>query len=164
MPKVDLIEAGQWGANMANAHTMCMINEDYLIVRGTIKEDDSVKVINRIFQIATGTVLRDLNSQCNHQGFISNLCKHPIDEDCVLEACFQCSTVTSYNIKRNAMKIVLNDNKIKAICNGPSNTLLALDETSFTKQLLLLEWQKENDELKVIKTVKTNITEVNRIC
>ena len=50
---------------------------------------------------------------------------------------------------------------IRAICTGPAGFILGVDNQGHIMQL---RWKKNSDELELVHSIETNITNINYMC
>ena len=105
----------------------------------------------------TGNVVKEITSKCPelHEHFLyRQVTEHPTDSNYIIESCPLCRTIRSYNVHSGDEKIIFDTCKPVTMCAGPDQTLLVLDDK---KQLLQLQWNKENTQLELIDSVKTDV-------
>ena len=106
--------------------------ENQLLMYG---ETDS-KMHILAFNPSTGAFIDDIKSLCDHcYCCTSNICRNPMDDDCVQETCARCRKIRSYNINTDEIRTVFNRKRIEALCLGPDNTVLGVEENGFMYQL-----------------------------
>ena len=93
----------------------------------------------RVFDFKSRSVIKDIKSRCGHRSLAINLCEHPSDDNCILEACSTCEKIQSYDFVTGGGGSVYTGS-FATICKGPSDTILCVDGHCF--RLLKL---KENN-------------------
>ena len=135
---------------------MCIIN-DHVFLRGWEDAKHCIRVFNR----TDPSLTRDIESPCKHFSFNHSICEHPVDTNSVLETCHECRQIRSYDIKTGEARGIYSDGKVSTTCLGPPGSLLRVDNTG---RLLRLNWDDERQNLKVVHSVQTNITDARQIC
>ena len=128
-----------------------MINDnDELVVyiRIAVAGTFYIRVLNR----PTGALIREIRPQCQHDCFHC-LIRHPADLNCVLESCWDCRVIRSYNLKTGKCNVVLFQFCTYRTCDGPGGTILSF---GFNK-LSQLQWNEQEQKLQVVKTWSTSM-------
>ena len=93
----------------------------------------------RLCNIKDGTKFRaSIFARCYHT---CSLCKHPSDEDCILECCSQCVRITSYSTLSRKVEAVCDNIGISTICTGQSGIIYGFDSS---KGIVQLKWLISN--------------------
>ena len=134
------------------------LHESRLLVYGEI----NWKMHIRIFDQKNGSFIKDIKSHCDHcYCCTSNICRHPVENHCILETCARCRQIRSYNINTGEVHPVFTKKSIDVLCQGPSNTVIGIEKNGYMYQL---EWQHEKRELIIIKILQANVRDLARIC
>ena len=112
--------------------SMDVTSSDQLLVRVKIGTKYCIRVIHRL----TGNQINEIASKCDHYKVCVN--KHPRDEDIVLENCFSCGEIHTYNVHTAKSISVHKGPEIRIMCCGPAGSLLAVDKK--LNGLLKLDW------------------------
>ena len=111
--------------------------------------------------VITPSQTRDIKSNCTHFSFNHSICEHPTDSDSVLETCHECRQIRSIDITTGEGRSIYSDGKVSTTCLGPPGSLLRVDNTG---QLLCLKFKNQSQNLEVVHSTKTGITDVRQMC
>ena len=104
-----------------------------------------IRVLNR----QSGEMIQEVQSQCNHTLSYPQIHRHPVDPGCVLECCFNCEVIRSYNLNTGNCRVVFSKFCVFRICDGSGDTILC---DAGLRGILQLEWNKQENKFHVVNT------------
>ena len=137
--------------------TMSVNSRDQLVIRGQSYGSDEQFICTMARR--AGNKAAEIKSECHHR--FCPIIEHLVDPDFILEACFECGEIRSYNINTAESKTVYSGCKPRRICKGPEGSVFVIDKTD---GLLQLEWRKEKEELDLVHRIQTGMKNAWGIC
>ena len=145
-----------WNTGFYNVEG-CLNGEDKFLIRvGNTSEDKkNIKVLER----RTGQTIFKFTSACRH--FHCVIIEHPGDPKFMLEACWECGEIRSYNINTGACIITYIACKPRNICKGQGSCSYLSSEEG---QILKLQSTKEKGEIELVSRIHTHETSTHKLC
>ena len=132
---------------MTAPYSMCITNSNRIVLRGRMNEQPYIVEKD----IQTGNTSKTITPWCHHN-HSCNILSHPKEPSCIIEACWWCDVVRSYNLNHHGNTI---ENfmgiKPENICSGPQSTVLVMDINGLLSQL---SWSNGGKHFNVIHTLE----------
>ena len=126
-----------------------MNSRGQVLLRGQRTVSKDANQFIRALARGTATVTANVISKCEHT--LCPIIDHPVDPDVILEGCFECGVIRSYNMNIAAgSKIVHKECEPLRMCKGPEGSVFVIDEQG---ELLQLKWKEEKEELKLVHRI-----------
>ena len=127
---------------MTVAISMFVNSMNQIVVCGIADRKRILRVMDH-----SGELVKDVASLCEHN-FSSFIAGHPVNPNCILEACNRCKVIHMYNIDTGKGQMVYSDCKPIAMCHGPDDSMLVWDTDG---KVLQLQWNSHEKQFKLIK-------------
>ena len=135
---------------------MMLTNNDQLVVR--IRKDDTEFI--RVFNLHTEDLVQEIQPQCQHGQLFVCIAKHPTDINCMLESCWECKVIRSYNLNTGKCKVVFSDFWVFSMCEGPGDTMFTYEFYHLSQ----LQWNTQKEKLQLVETWQQNTAILNDMC
>ena len=127
-----------WTFQFSEWSPMDVTGSNQLLIRVKERRKYWIRVLDR----QTGDLINRIPSMCNHDRV--RVIKHSRHVDCMLENCFTCGEIRSYNINMTEILRVHKGPENIIMCCGPTGSLLVVDKK--LSGLFKLDW---SDDLSV---------------
>ena len=102
IPDVKLHQMNKWNTNMDWTYAMCVNSRNQVCVQG---RDRDIGFYIRWVDRNKGRLIKETKCQCEHDNMlIGCICEHPVDPDVIIETCWKCSKIRSYNMNTGESK------------------------------------------------------------
>ena len=136
---------------------MCLNKINQSFIRGWNGGAFCIKSYDR----KNSRVINEIKCHCDHGLVSSCICEHPVDPDVVLETCWECGKIRSYNMNTGKSADIYTESAVTAICTGPAGSILGVGEQGRITKFRL----KNNcEELELVHSVETNIRAARYMC
>ena len=116
----------------------------------------------RWFDKNNGILIREIKCQCAHNNwYIGCIFEHPVDPGVIIETCYECSKIRSYNMSTGESSDINTGTAVRAICTSPASSILGADVIG---HILQFKWKDGGEELELVHSVETNITNIRCMC
>ena len=137
---------------------MCMNSRNQLYIHGEV-ENKGFHI--RWFDRNNGCLIKEIKCQCYHTVFTGSICEHPLDPNVILETCYECQKIRSYDMNTGRSADIYTGAGVWAICTGPAGTILGADVVG---HILQFRWKDDGEDLELVQSVKTSIADVQYMC
>ena len=157
IPDVQFHLTNTWKTNMFWTNAMCVNSQNRLCVQG-YTGDKGYYI--RWFDRNNGSLIKEIKCRCKHDN-TGCICEHPVDPDVTIETCHECSKIRSYNMNKGESADIYTRAAVSVICTAPAGFILGAGRKG---RIMQFRWKDGSEELELVHSVETNITDVQYMC